>query len=66
MLEEYDRGGFEARGANGRSNDWRRWDGTPTGYEGLLTDDYYALLAVPLRQSEVHWNSGFRPVTVLT
>jgi len=66
MLEGYDRGGFEARGANGRSNDWRRWDGTPTGYEGLLTDDYYALLAVPLRQSEVHWHSGFRPVTVLT
>lgn len=54
MLDEYDRGGFEQRGANGMSNDWRQWDGTPWGYEGLLTDDYYGLLAVPLRQTEMH------------
>jgi hypothetical protein len=49
MLQEYDRGGFEGRGAKGRSNDWRMWDGTPMGYEGFLTDNYYTLLAVPLR-----------------
>jgi hypothetical protein len=61
MLEEYGRCGFEGRDAKGRSNDWRRWDGTPMGYEGLLTDDYYALLAVPLRQTETPWQSGFRP-----
>ena len=61
MLEEYGVGGFERRSTNGRSNDWRRWDGTPMGYEGLLVDDYYALLAVPLRQSETRWQSGFRP-----
>jgi Bacterial alpha-L-rhamnosidase 6 hairpin glycosidase domain len=60
MLGEYDRCGFEGRDAKGRSNDWRRWDGTPTGYEGLLTDDYYALLAVPLRQSETAWQEDFR------
>lgn len=60
MLDGYGRGGFERRGANGRSNDWRQWDGTPWGYEGLLTDDYYALLAVPLRQSETRSQSGAR------
>jgi hypothetical protein len=31
------------------------------GYEGLLTDNYYALLAVALRQSKTAWQSGFRP-----
>jgi len=65
MLEEYGKSGFEARDAKGRSNDWRRWDGTPMGYEGLLTDDYYTVFAVPLRQSVVPWQSGFRPVTAL-
>ena len=51
MLGEFDKGGFEGRGKNGKSNDWRRWDGTPGGYEGFLSDNYYTLLAVPLRQS---------------
>lgn len=50
MLDEYGRGGFEGRGAAGRSNDWRRWDGTPMGYEGFLVDNYYTLLAVNDRQ----------------
>jgi hypothetical protein len=27
--------------------------------DGYLTDNY-ALLAVPLRQSETHWSDGFR------
>jgi len=49
MLQEYAQGGFEGRGAKDRSNDWRMWDGTPMGYEGFLVDNYYALLAVPLR-----------------
>ena len=31
------------------------------GYEGYLTDNYYTMLAVPLRQSEKPWQSGFRP-----
>lgn len=66
MLGEYARCGFEGRGAKGRSNDWRRWDGTPTGYEGYLTDNYYTLLAVPLRQSPELWQNGFRPITSLT
>ena len=66
MLDAYGRSGFEGRDAKGRSNDWRRWDGTPMGYEGFLTDNYYALLAVPLRQSEIRWPGGFRPATTLT
>jgi hypothetical protein len=66
MLGEYGRCGFEGKDAKGRSNDWRRWDGTPTGYEGYLTDNYYALFAVPLRQSAQRWQGGFRTVTTLT
>ncbi len=62
MLGEYDRCGFENRGANGMSNDWRQWDGTPSGSEGFLTDSYYALLAVLLRQANNGWRAGFRPV----
>jgi hypothetical protein len=50
MLEEYGKGGFEGRGANGKSNDWRMWDGTPMGYEGFLVDNYYTMLAVVARQ----------------
>lgn len=66
MLEEYGRCGFSGRDAKGKSYDWRRWDGTAKGYEGLLTDNYYALLAVPLRQAETRWQSGFRPESSLT
>lgn len=51
MLEEYGRCGFEGRDKTGKSFDWRRWDGTAMGYEGLLTDNYYALLAVAVRQN---------------
>jgi Bacterial alpha-L-rhamnosidase 6 hairpin glycosidase domain len=40
---------FEGVGAGARTNDWRKWDGTAEGYEGFLTDNYYALLAVPER-----------------
>ena len=52
MLGEYDRGGFEGRGANHKSNDWRMWDGMPMGYEGFLVDNYYTLLAVPMRKTK--------------
>lgn len=66
MLDEYGRCGFEGRDAKGRSYDWRRWDGTAMGYEGLLTDNYYTLFAVPVRQTETEWQSGYRPLTTLT
>ena len=63
MLQTYGDCGFEGRDAKGHSFDWRRWDGTAMGYEGLLTDNYYALLAVPRRQAEAPWSDGFRQPT---
>jgi len=43
MLEGYRDGVFQ--GGVGSGVDWKRWDGMPCGYEGLLTDSYYALSA---------------------
>jgi len=66
MLESYGECRFAGTNARGYSADWRQWDGTFGGYEGYLADDYYALLAVPLRQNETAWRNGFRPSTMLT
>jgi hypothetical protein len=63
MLAAYGKCGFEGTDAHGLSADWRKWDGTFTGYEGYLVDNYYALLAVPLRQDETRWRNAFRPAT---
>jgi len=49
MLQAFEQGQFEGRGAKGMSNDWRAWDGKPWGYEGFLVDNYYTLLAVLVR-----------------
>jgi hypothetical protein len=49
ILGAFDRREFEETGRNGRTNDWRKWDGTAEGYEGFLVDNYYTLLAVPRR-----------------
>jgi hypothetical protein len=46
MLKGYEEGGFQGFGPNGKSYDWKSWDGAPNGYEGLLVDNYQALLAV--------------------
>ncbi len=46
LLEGYEKGGFQGFGPNGKSYDWKSWDGAPHGYEGLLVDNYQALLAV--------------------
>jgi len=46
MLRGFEEGGFQGRGSNGMTYDWKAWDGTPHGYEGLLVDGYQALLAV--------------------
>jgi hypothetical protein len=51
MLNGFAKGNFQGFGSNGLSKDWRMWDGTCKGYEGLLTDNYYALLAVTDRQA---------------
>jgi hypothetical protein len=50
MLDSLEKGTFAGFGANGMSNDWKAWDGTPWGYEGFLTDNYYVLLAVLARE----------------
>jgi hypothetical protein len=50
MLDAFSKGAFQGQAANGRSNDWKAWDGTPWGYEGFLVDNYYALLAVLTRE----------------
>jgi len=46
MLDGYSRGEFQGFGDNGMSRDWRDWKGGCHGYEGLLVDNYFALLAV--------------------
>ena len=66
MLDTYGTCGFEGTNALGYSADWREWNGTFKGYEGYLVDNYYALLAVPLREDEIHWRDSFRPESMLT
>ena len=46
MLRSFEHGGFSGTGPDGRSYDWKSWDGKPYGYEGLLVDGYLTLLAV--------------------
>jgi hypothetical protein len=46
MLAGYAQGQFQGFDATGRSLDWRDWKGGGHGYEGLLVDNYHALLAV--------------------
>lgn len=46
MLRAFERGSFQGRGPKGMTYDWKAWDGTPHGYEGLLVDGYQALLAI--------------------
>jgi hypothetical protein len=46
MLKSFKAGGFEGRGPNGMTYDWKAWDGTPHGYEGFLADGYMTFAAV--------------------
>lgn len=46
VLDAFEQGAFQGFGPNGKSKDWKRWDGTPGGYEGLLVDNFLTLLAV--------------------
>jgi hypothetical protein len=50
MLDAFAKGDFQGFGRNGLSNDWKTWNGESHGYEGLLSDNYYALLVVLDRQ----------------
>ncbi len=45
MLEAFEAGGFQGRDSTGMTNDWKTWEGSPWGYEGLLVDGYMTLLA---------------------
>ena len=45
MPSGYATGQFQGFGANGLSRDWRDWQGGCHGYEGLLVNNYHALLA---------------------
>ncbi len=45
MLKAFEDGGFQGRGPNGLTYDWKDWNGGPHGYEGLLVDGYLTLLA---------------------
>jgi hypothetical protein len=44
MLEGYRDGTFQNGIGNG--GDWKEWNGSPCGYEGLLVDAYYPLTAL--------------------
>ncbi len=46
MLAGYAAGSFQGFAADGKSHDWRDWKGGGHGYEGLLVDNYLALLSV--------------------
>jgi len=50
MLDAFTKGDFQGFGDNHMSKDWKTWNGEPHGYEGLLNDNYYALLAVMDRE----------------
>ena len=46
MLRSFEDGRFQGTSPNGRSYDWKSWDGKPYGYEGLLVDGYMTFLAI--------------------
>ncbi len=47
VLKAFEDGQFQGRGPDGiNTYDWKAWDGTPHGYEGILVDNYLTLLAV--------------------
>ena len=46
MLAGYAAGNFQGFDSPGKSRDWRDWNGGGHGYEGLLVDNYLALLSV--------------------
>ena len=44
MMDTYAKGGFQ--NGVGHGGEWTRWDGSPSGYEGMLSDAYYSQLAL--------------------
>lgn len=45
ILKGVKEGGFEGRGPNGLTYDWKDWSGGPHGYEGFLSDNFMVLAA---------------------
>lgn len=58
MLDGFAKGGFQGFCDNKMSKDWKTWDGNCHGYEGFLTDNYYALLAVLDREAAIKRAGG--------
>jgi hypothetical protein len=52
ILKAVKAGGFEGRGPNGLTYDWKAWDGTPHGYEGFLSDNFMVLAAAMHRPKD--------------
>ncbi len=50
LLAALDRNDFEGRDFLKAGKEWKSWDGAAFGYEGYLTDNYYALLSVLARE----------------
>jgi hypothetical protein len=46
MLKSYANNTFLGFGENGMSRDWRDWNGGCHGYEGLLVENFKALLCI--------------------
>jgi hypothetical protein len=46
MLKSYEVGTFQGVDENGKSRDWKNWNGEGNGYEGFLVDGYLGLIAV--------------------
>ncbi|MHC4362105.1 MAG: MGH1-like glycoside hydrolase domain-containing protein, partial [Planctomycetota bacterium] len=60
ILNSFNECRFQGGGDNdNETNDWRAWDGTPWGYEGLLVDNYLVVKAVLVRQGLIdpEWGS---------
>lgn len=54
ILRSFNESSFQGTGNNeNKTNDWRTWDGTAWGYEGLLSDNYLAVKAVLVRQGVI-------------
>jgi hypothetical protein len=57
ILRSFEQRGFQGKGPNGMTYDWKAWDGTPHGYEGFLADNYWTMRAVIARQEAMERSS---------
>lgn len=57
LLNSFNERNFQGDAGN-RTKDWRAWDGTCHGYEGILVDGYLAVKAVLVRQNLIDTQWG--------